>query len=288
MKLALVLLWLIHCLPMCLISALAWALTPLAYLCAAGRRRVGSINLGLCFPDVTTAKRQRLLFKHFYYMVRFFLEYGVLCWGSAKRLQDLVTIHHLHYVTDRCERGQNVIVFYPHFVGLEMGVAALNQFLPLVSVYSQQKNTVLNTWLYRARNRFGNVFIFSRQAGIRPVIRAMWKNRAPFLYLADQDYGPRDSIFVKFFGVEAATITGLSRISALADAVVVPAVARRVGSRCELVFYPPWDNFPTDDVYKDTQRMNTFLEARIREMPEQYFWLHKRFKTRPPGEKKRY
>ena len=217
-------------------------------------------------------------------MMRLALEYGVVWWSSAKRLDQLVTIKNLHYVTDLREQGQDVILFYPHFVGFEMCVYALNQHLPLVSVYSQQKNDAMDAQIYKGRQRYNNAYIVSRQEGLRPIIKAMRKDHVPFLYLPDQDYGARDSIFVKFFGIDTATITGLSRISQLAHARVVPTIARRVGNRCELEFYPPWENFPSDNVVADTQRMNTFLEQRIREQPEQYFWLHKRFKTRPEGQ----
>jgi KDO2-lipid IV(A) lauroyltransferase len=116
----------------------------------------------------------------------------------------------------------------------------------------------------------------------------MRKEHTPFLYLPDQDFGVRDSVFVKFFEKDAATITGLSRISKLARARVVPLIARRVGNRFELEFYPAWENYPTDDVVADTRRMNAFLEERIREIPDQYFWLHKRFKNRPEGEARVY
>lgn len=282
------LLWLIRWLPMPVIGALAWLLGTVACLLAGERRRVGQRNLRLCFPELSTSTRNRILRKHFRHMIRLVLEYGVLWWSPANRLARLVTIKNLDYVTDLRAQGKNVILFYPHFVGFELCVFALNQTLPLVSVYSQQKNDRLDAQIYRGRQRYNNAYIVSRQAGIRPIIKAMKKDHVPFLYLPDQDYGPRDSVFVKFFGVETATITGLSRISQLADAVVVPAIASRIGNRCELTFYPPWQRFPGSDLNADAQRMNDFLEARIREQPEQYFWLHKRFKTRPEGQPPMY
>ncbi|WP_215780972.1 lipid A biosynthesis lauroyl acyltransferase [Paludibacterium sp. B53371] len=284
MRIAFALLWLIRFLPMPVIGALAWLLGSVAYLLAADRRRVGMINLRLCFPELSDAEHKRMLRNNFRYMLRLVLEYSVVWWSSAERLDRLVDIKNLHYVTDLREQGQDVILFYPHFVGFEMCVFALNQHLPLVSVYSAQKNDTLDAMIYQGRQRYNNAFIVSRQEGLRPIIKAMRKNHVPFLYLPDQDYGARDSIFARFFGIETATITGLSRISQLARAKVVPAIARRVGNRCELEFYPAWDNFPSEDVSADTQRMNDFLEARVREQPDQYFWLHKRFKTRPEGQ----
>lgn len=288
MKFAFLLLWLIRLLPMSMIGGLARALGYIAYAVAKERRRVGLINLQLCFPELPSAERRRLIRNNFVYMMRLVLEYGVVWWSRPERLKKLVTIKNLHYVTDLRAQGQDVILFYPHFVGFEMCVYALNQYIPLVSVYSHQKNAAMDQQIYAGRQRFNNCYIVSRQEGLRPIIKAMRKDHAPFLYLPDQDFGTRDSVFVKFFGNDAATITGLSRISKLARAKVVPTIARRVGNRFELEFYPPWDNYPTEDAMADTQRMNDFLEERIREIPDQYFWLHKRFKSRPDGQAKVY
>ncbi|MBK0416407.1 lipid A biosynthesis lauroyl acyltransferase [Chromobacterium haemolyticum] len=288
MKFAFSLLWLIRLLPMWAIGLLARGLGNIAYCLAHGRRRVGMINLRLCFPDMPLAERRRLIRRNFQHMIRMVLEYGVVWWSSAARIDKLVKIKNLHYVTELRERGEDVILFYPHFVGFEMCVYSLNQHIPLVSVYSHQKNEALDRQIYKGRQRYDNAYIVSRQEGLRPIIKAMRKDHAPFLYLPDQDFGVRDSVFVDFFGVKAATITGLSRISKLACAKVVPAIARRVGNRFELEFYPPWDDYPSEDVEADTRRMNAFLEQRVREIPDQYFWLHKRFKSRPQGEARFY
>jgi KDO2-lipid IV(A) lauroyltransferase len=112
----------------------------------------------------------------------------------------------------------------------------------------------------------------------------------PFYYLPDMDFGARDSVFVPFFGVPTATITGLSRIARLAGAAIVPVLTQQLpgGRGYVLRFYPAWDRFPTDDPEADARRMNAFIEERVREMPEQYHWLHKRFKTRPAGSPRVY
>ncbi|MCP1290843.1 lipid A biosynthesis lauroyl acyltransferase [Chromobacterium sp. S0633] len=288
MKFAFALLWLIRLLPMWAIGLLARGLGNVAYCLARDRRRVGMINLRLCFPEMPVTERRRLIRRNFQHMIRMVLEYGVVWWSSAARIDKLVEIKNLHYVTELRERGEDVILFYPHFIGFEMCVYSLNQHIPLVSVYSHQKNEALDRQIYQGRQRYDNAYIVSRQEGLRPIIKAMRKDHAPFLYLPDQDFGVRDSVFVDFFGVKAATITGLSRISKLARAKVVPAIARRVGDRFELEFYPPWDDYPSEDVEADTRRMNAFLEQRVLEIPDQYFWLHKRFKSRPQGEARFY
>jgi len=147
-----------------------------------------------------------------------------------------------------------------------------------------QKDAKFNELLLRGRTRFGDQRLVSRQEGIRATLAAMREGR-PFYYLPDQDYGPRDAIFVPFFGVPAATVPGLSRIARVAGAKVLPCVTRMLpGGGYLLRIEPPWENFPTQDPAADTRRMNEYIERRVLEMPEQYLWMHKRFKTRPQGE----
>ena len=98
------------------------------------------------------------------------------------------------------------------------------------------------------------------------------------------DFGAKDAVFVDFFGVKTATVTALSRLCKISGAKVVPLVTRQTADGYEARFYPAWDDFPTDDPLADARRLNAFLEQRIAETPDQYFWVHKRFKTRPPGE----
>lgn len=285
MRIALVLLWLIHWLPIPVISGLARGLGFVAYFLAAERRKVGLINLARCFPDMPLAERERIIRRHCQHLVQSVLEYGIVWWGSPARLARLVTLKGLDHLT--CHADENVILLYPHFVAFELCVLRLNLEVPLVSVYSNQKNPVLNQQLYQGRNRFGRAKIVSRQEGLRSIIKAM-RDHTPFLYLPDQDFGPRDSIFVNFFAEKAATITGLSRIAGLARAKVVPAIARRIGFNVLAGVVVPSRVKSQFVAVADTRRMNAFIEERVLEQPEQYFWLHKRFKTRPEGEARFY
>jgi KDO2-lipid IV(A) lauroyltransferase len=211
------------------------------------------------------------------------VEHGLLWWSSKSRLQRLIRVEGLEHW--QAVAGRPVIWFAPHFVGLDMGGTRIITEWHGVSVYSHQKDAVFDRLLLSGRTRFVAPTLFSRQDGIRPVVRAI-RQGIPFYYLPDMDFGERDSIFVSFFGVPAATITGLSRIAQLSGAVVVPAVTRQLPGAAGYVlrFYPAWPDFPGPDIAQDTRRMNAFIEERVREMPEQYYWVHKRFKTRPPGE----
>lgn len=286
-RLGLGLIWLLHWLPLALLAPLGRAAGLLLYALAGERRRVVLANLRLCFPDLHEQERVQLARNHFAVFTRSLLEHGILWWGSRERVLRMVRIEglqHWHAVRDR-----PVIWLSPHFVGLDMGGIRLTAEFPLVSVYSKQKNPVFDAVLLHGRTRLGLTELYSRQDGIRPVAKAI-KKGLPFYYLPDMDFGERDSMFVPFFGIPAATITGLARIAALTGAVVVPAVTTQLpgGAGYVLRFYPAWDHYPSGDLAADTRRMNAFIEERVREMPEQYYWLHKRFKTRPPGEQKIY
>lgn len=285
MKFAFVILYLIQLLPFGAIQKLADFIGWLAYYAVAPRRRVGTVNLQKCFPEWSEAQRQAVLKRHFQHMAKLMLEYGLYWYAPAERLRSLVRYQDKHYLDNALAVGEKVILLYPHFTAFEMAVYTLNQDVPLISMYSHQKNKALDEQILKGRHRYNNVFLLGRNDGLRAIIKQLRQNDAPFLYLPDQDFGRKDSIFVNFFGIQAATIEGLSRIAALTKAKVIPAIpTREADGTVTLRFYPAWENFPTDNVVNDTQRMNDFIEARVREQPEQYFWLHKRFKTRPEGE----
>ena len=286
-RLGLGLIWLLHWLPLALLAPLGRAAGLLLYALAGERRRVVLTNLRLCFPDLREQQRVQLARNHFAVFTRSLLEHGILWWGSRERVLRMVRVEGLEHWLAVRERP--VIWLSPHFVGLDMGGIRLTAEFPLVSVYSKQKNPVFDAVLLHGRTRLGPTELYSRQDGIRPVAKAI-KKGLPFYYLPDMDFGERDSMFVPFFGVPAATITGLARIAAMTGAVVVPAVTTQLpgGDGYVLRFYPAWDHYPGGDLAANTRRMNAFIEERVREMPEQYYWLHKRFKTRPAGEERIY
>lgn len=286
-RLGLAVIWLLHFLPLRLLAPIGRAFGMALYLLARERRRVTQTNLALCFPSHSESDRIHMSRRHFQAFGRSVLEHGILWWSAKARVQALVRVEGLEHW--RAVADRPVIWLAPHFVGLDMGGIRLASEYRAVSIYSRQKDSAFDAVLYGGRTRFVMPELFSRQEGLRPVVRAIRKGM-PFYYLPDMDFGERDSVFVPFFGVPAATITGLSRIARLARAVVVPAVTRQLPGAAgyELRFYPAWEEFPTGDAKADTRRMNAFIEERVLEMPEQYFWLHKRFKTRPPGEDKFY
>ncbi len=287
-RLAIALVWLLRLLPLRLLVPVGRMLGLLLYAIARERRNVVNTNLRLCFPDRSAGERARMARAHFQALGRAVLEQGIAWWSSEARVRRVVRLVDEHILDDAMKQGK-VILMTLHFIGVDMGAVRLSRDHSMATIYSQQKNPVFDALLRKARRRFGNNLLLSRQDGVRAVLRAMRSGWSLF-YLPDMDFGPHDSIFVPFFGVEAATITGLSRIARLSGAKVVPLVTRQLPGvqGYEARIYPGWEDFPSGDVETDTRRMNAFIEARVLETPEQYYWVHKRFKTRPAGETRFY
>jgi KDO2-lipid IV(A) lauroyltransferase len=283
-ELGAVVLWLLHFLPLPWLSAIGAGIGSILY--RFGRGRVTQINLALCFPEMPEEERRALGLRHFRMLGRNAVELSKMVWGSDKDLLDMIDVEGVEHLD--AARGRPIIVLAPHFIGLNMGGIRLSKEFPgTASVYSRQKNPVLDRIFLKARMRFGDPHLVSRQEGLRSIVRVI-KSGKPFYFLPDMDFGPRDSIFSTFFGVKTATITTLPRLAQLTGAAVVPAITRQVGKGYVVRFYPEWKDYPTGNVDADVRRMNAFIEDCIREMPEQYFWAHKRFKTRPPGEPSPY
>ncbi len=282
---AIALFWLLHFLPLALLAPLGVGLGAVLYRVGKRRRRIAQTNLALCFPELDAAAREALARAHFAVLGRSIFERSLLWWSSPHRLRRLIRVVGAEKIAELRDAGRPVILLAPHFVGLDAGGIGIAMRFDSLSMYSAQKNPVFDRLLLRGRKRFGDQLLLSRQDGVRSSIKAMRAGR-PFYYLPDMDFGRRDAVFVPFFGVEAATITGLSRLARAAGAAVLPCLTRVLpGSGGYLVEVgEPWDEFPTEDVSADSARMNAFIEAAVRAMPEQYYWVHRRFKTRPEGE----
>jgi len=286
-RLGLFCIWLLHFLPLKWLASLGERFGGLLYALGRERRHIAATNLRLCYPQMSEVERERLVRAHFRAFGRSFLERGLLWWSPAEDIRRLVRVEGLERL--RALSGRPVILFVPHFVGLDMGWTRLTLELDMVSIYARQKNFYFNAALYQGRLRFGRSMLLSRQEGVRRALKAL-KEGYPFYYLPDMDYGSRDTLFVPFFGVPASTITGLSRLARLTGAAIVPCIARMLpgGEGYVVELGEPWSGYPGESIEADTVRMNAFIEAEVRKMPEQYYWVHRRFKTRPPGEKKPY
>ena len=256
------------------VGALAWWL-------AAPRRRVTLTNLRLCYPQLSEPQREQIGRAHFRYFVRSFFERFIFWFGTEERIRSLVSLDGLELFEPY--RGKPVILLAPHFVGIDAGGIRFQLESVFASMYARQKSRVLTEVMTTGRSRFNGARMFLRNDGLRPAVRAL-RDGVPFYFLPDMDLGPRDAVFVEFFGVPAATVTSVARLASLTGATVIPLVTTMTETGYVARFYPPWTDYPGRDLETATRRMNRFIEERVAEMPAQYLWSHKRFKTRPPGE----
>jgi len=221
---------------------------------------------------------------HFRAFTQAALATPIAWWGTKQRLQRLMRMPGREQLDRALAEKRPVILLVAHFVAIELcGVALASEYF-VIDMYKQPRNRFFDYLIRARRRRFGGLLV-ERREGIKPVIRGI-KKGGVFFYLSDQDQGRDGAVFAPFFGIPAATLTALSRLAQHTGAVVIPAQARQLpwGKGYELIFQPPLENFPTDDALADTTRMNQIIEVAVREMPEQYFWSHRRFKTRPEGE----
>jgi len=285
-RLALALLRALGQLPLSVARSAGGILGALFYLISSERRHVALTNIALCFPELTLQECKQLARAHFGVFAQALLDRGLIWWGTSERICRVVHWVDLHHYEEAAKR-RPVILLAPHFVGLDAGGVLSTITWRIVSIYSKQKNRLFNAAVLAGRSRFNDPVLLSRQDGVRGALRAL-RAGLPFYYLPDMDFGPRDAIFTPFFGVPAATVTAPARLAKLSGALIVPCVTRMTSEGYEVRLYPAWEDFPGDDLAAATERVNSFIEARVREMPEQYLWTHKRFKTRPNGAKRLY
>ena len=273
-------------LPLSWVRALGWLLGSVLFYVIRSRRRVAEINLTLCFPEHSKQQIRRLARQNFIFFMQALLDRSWLWHGSAA-----TTLKRLK-ITGAVEQLQNdepVVLFVPHFVGLDAGNTAFTQQIPrkLITIYTNQSNKMVDAWILKRRARFGNIRLFGRVAGVKEIIAAL-RSGEMLGILPDMGFGPEESIVVPFYGIPTYTVPSLHRFARLGKAKLVPVLNRMTDCGYEVQVLQAWENFPTSSAEADTAFMNKELESYIKTMPAQYFWVHKRFKDRPPGEKSVY
>lgn len=275
-------------LPFPLLWALGQAIGRAIYWVGGSRRRVARRNLEFCLPELDARARERVVRAHFGWMGVAALSTGIGWSASRARLQRLTRFVNLEPFERCLAEGEAVILLVPHFMGLELAGAVCAALLhPGAYMYQKLRNPVIEWRMRRARQRHGSLAI-ERHDDLRALLRAL-RAGTPLFYLPDQD-GGRHGLFVPFCGVMASTVPMLGRFAARGQARVIPLRACFLprGGGLELHFGDPLADFPSGDVVADTTRMNALIESSMREHPAQYFWVHRRFKTRPAGERRRY
>jgi KDO2-lipid IV(A) lauroyltransferase len=269
-------------LPLAWVRTLGWLLGWALYALVLPRRRVVFINLRLCFPKLSQQELRALARQTFIHFAQAWLDRGWLWHGPDDLVRQRLT---LTGALDALQGSEPVVIFAPHFVGLDAGWTALTQQLPrhFQTIYTPQSNHVLDDWILAGRQRFGQARLLLREDGVKPLVAALRQGDLLYL-LPDMSFGLSESVFVPFYGISAATVPSLSRFARLGRAQVVPVITRLTPQGYTVEVQPAWKDFPTDDALADTARMNLQLQTYIDAMPDQYYWVHKRFKTQPPGQ----
>lgn len=277
--------WVLRCLarlPLSWFRTVGAAFGLLLQWLAPKRRRIVQRNLALCFPEASADQRALWARQTFIHFGQTFVDRVWLWHGHSALLERRIALcGHLELL----QQQQAVLCFVPHFYGMDAGWTRLTHSIQRSwwTFYSPQRNPIMDRWIRRGRQRYAEPHLVSRKEGVRPLLRGL-REGAALCLLPDMDLGRRDSVFVPFFTQSAATVTSLPRLAKAAGVVVVPWVCRVVTGGYQLEVMAAWEGYPSGDELADAAYMNAQLETYIRSMPDQYHWLHRRFKTRPEGE----
>ncbi|MFC5521297.1 lysophospholipid acyltransferase family protein [Polaromonas jejuensis] len=255
-----------------------WAL----YALVGSRRRVVLTNLSLCFPERSEAERRKLAQQTFIYFAQAWLDRAWLWHAPEALVQQRVQ---LTGAVQELAGNEPTVAFVPHFMGMDAAWGGVARRVPRVSttIYTDQSNKLVDEWILRGRQRYGNMRLFGRVDGVKPIVAAVREGQ-PLYLLPDMDFGPDESVFVPFYGLPTATVPSLPRFARLGRAKVIVVLSRMTATGYVVEILPQWKDYPSDDLVADTALMNARLQDYIATMPAQYYWVHKRFKTRPEGE----
>jgi len=247
------------------------------------RQRVVDINLQLCFPEKSVAERNKMKNASFQNLGIALLEMSMCWWWSEDRLRSLVEIRGREHIEAVLDSGRGVILLTGHFTSLEIGGRLFTLSMPLQAMYRTQKNRLFDSYLYTRRKSYLENAISRKNT--RQMIRGI-KKLIPTWYAPDQNFPNEKNVFVPFMGVQTATISAGSRIAQSSGGAMLPFYPERKkdGSGYIIWIEPPLVDFPSGDDVRDATAINASIEKFVRQNPEQYLWVHKRFKTRPPGE----
>jgi KDO2-lipid IV(A) lauroyltransferase len=268
-------------LPFCVLISLGVGLGRMLRLLPLKFPRTARRNIELCLPELAPAEREKLIDAHFVALGIALFEMAVVWWWPAKRLRKLIRIEGIEHLNAGLERGRGVILLTAHFTSLEMSGRIMASVAPLNILYRRPKNEALALFLARCRTRHGGRAICNDD--IRALITALRNNECAW-YAPDQSYRKRGAEMVPLFGIPAATNTSTSRLARITGATVLPFFCERLpGTQgFRVIIHPPFENFPSDSPVTDTERFNRLIEAQVRITPEQYLWIHRRFRGLTP------
>lgn len=255
----------------------------LIYLISDSRRQVVDINLRLCFPDKSLKERERIKLACYRNIGISIIEMALCWWWPDRRLEPLVELQGKENLDAVLDAGQGAILLSGHYTSLEIGGRLLALYLPFQAMYRTQRNALFDSYLYTRRSSYLAEVVSRKDT--RRLIRGI-RRKIPTWYAPDQDFRRERNVFAPFLGVPAATITAGSRLAQATGAAMLPYYPERKqdGSGYVLRIGPPLENFPSGDDVEDATSINRSIGEYVRLHPENYMWIHQRFKTRPPGE----
>lgn len=278
--------YLVGNLPIKVNLALGKALGLLFFYAAPRRKRIAATNIALCFPGLSAEAQAQMVRGVMISCGQSLLETAMALWGAADKFRACHSIRGLEYIEQARAAGRGVLLVGCHFTTLDVCGRILSFYTPFDLLYRKDPNPLLAYQLIKARESFAGAAILSKDT--RQLIKNLRQGHVVW-YAPDQDYGIKHSVFAPFFGVQAATVRATAKVAKLGNAVVLPYAHYRNEAGCyELVVAPPLQDFPSGDEVADAAHINEVIEQAIRHKPEQYLWVHRRFKTRPEGEPKIY
>ncbi len=263
------------------------------FACRIARRRMQIVlrNLALCFPNMTQRQRAHMAAQHMRALVQTFLDRGVFWFGSPEQIKELVSLSGQSRIADTLAKHDAIMLLAPHFIGLDAAATRLTMEGPTgATIYTPQRDPEIDALVRAGRARFNQVYLVNRKEGVRPLIRHI-QNHIPIYYLPDMDFGRQGAVFVPFFGIPASTQTATAQLARKFNMPVLPVLCfwNPTTGHYHVEVRAPIHDFPgSDDLTDATARLNQHIETWVRECPSQYYWVHRRFKTRPPGEPKLY
>ncbi len=258
-----------------------------AYRLASRRHRIADINLKLCFPKLNDTQRHKLLQQHFESLGMGLLEMLSAWWLPETRLKSLGKIQGLDHLYTALKQGKGVILLSAHFTSLEIGLRFLLMHVAVHITYRPHENPLVEYFMKKNRESRAEKAI-SRDA-VRDMLRTLKQNK-PLWIATDQNFGHKNSVFADFFGIPAATNIAISRLAQVSGAAIVPFFTQRLEKNqgYKIILQAPLENFPSGDNKQDALRVNQLIETQVRQAPEQYLWVHRRFKDRPQGQERVY
>lgn len=250
------------------------------------RKHIARVNLALCLPELSEAEREQLLTRHLEAVGMGMMEIAISWWAPTERLRPLLQVEGLEHLQAALHKGRGAILLVGHFTTMLVIARILALYTPLHATYRQHKNLLYQSMFEKVYRHRGEIIAHT---DLRAMFRAL-KNNEALWYAPDQNYAGKLSAFVPFFGIPASTITATSRIAKTSGAPVIPVLAQRLPDDAgyHITLQAPLADFPSEDEVSDAARILRVIEGHVRLIPEQYLWVHRRFKTRPPGEKAVY